>query len=204
MHIGANGKEYKSPDEERWWADGCEFRERVNYPLTEESIFWDVGGHTGDWSSEIIRRYNPKAFIFEPVPIFYEACVERFKENPKVYVIDLGLSDHDGMEWISVDGVDSSLFQGKRDTRITLADVGKLEIPQIDLVSINCEGSEFIVLPRMIETGIVTNFKNIQVQFHDFYPDAHRLRDEIRGDLSKTHTESYCYPFVWESWQLKS
>ena len=44
----------------------------------------------------------------------------------------------------------------------------------IDLLNINIEGSEFAVLERLIETGKLDLIKEIQVQFHDFAPDAVR------------------------------
>jgi hypothetical protein len=72
------------------------------------------------------------------------------------------------------------------------------------MISMNCEGSEYKILPRMIQTNIVTSFKNIQVQFHyENILNALEMRDRIRTKLSKTHVEQYCFPFVWESWRRK-
>ena len=38
-----------------------------NYPLSEESIFFDVGGHLGNFSKKIIEKFDCKVYIFEPV-----------------------------------------------------------------------------------------------------------------------------------------
>jgi hypothetical protein len=35
-------------------------------------------------------------------------------------------------------------------------------------------------------------------------PNAIAEREEIRRRLEETHTLSYDYPFVWESWRRKS
>jgi len=74
---------------------------------------------------------------------------------------------------------------------------------EIDLISINAEGGEYDMLRRMIDTGLVARCKNIQVQFHNFHPDAEHLRNELRAGLAKTHSESFCYKWVWESWARK-
>ncbi len=55
----------------------------------------------------------------------------------------------------------------------------------------------------MIESGVISNFEHVQVQFHELYPDAVNLRHRIRSDMAYTHNQSYAYPFVWESWIRK-
>jgi hypothetical protein len=45
---------------------------------------------------------------------------------------------------------------------------------------------------------------NVQVQFHDFVPDAERRMRRIQEKLGKTHSLTYQYLFVWENWALKS
>ena len=79
-----------------------------------------------------------------------------------------------------------------------------LQISHIDLLKINIEGPEFQLLPYIISNDIVRHIENIQVQFHDFYPNVISLREEIRHNLSKTHIEKWNYPFVWESWSAKT
>jgi hypothetical protein len=54
----------------------------------------------------------------------------------------------------------------------------------------------------MLDTGITAKCRDIQVQFHDFVPDAEIRRDEIRRALSATHHLTYDYPFVWENWRI--
>jgi hypothetical protein len=50
----------------------------------------------------------------------------------------------------------------------------------------------------------VTGMRDIQVQFHDFVPDAeHRMR-RIQQALEATHDLTFEYPFVWENWRRKS
>jgi hypothetical protein len=44
---------------------------------------------------------------------------------------------------------------------------------------------------------------NIQVQFHDYTPDAAERMKKIQRALKKTHRTTYSFEFVWENWELK-
>jgi hypothetical protein len=51
---------------------------------------------------------------------------------------------------------------------------------------------------------MITRFKNIQVQFHDFIiENATERMENIQKQLAKTHKITYQFNFVWENWQLK-
>ena len=71
----------------------------------------------------------------------------------------------------------------------------------IDLMKINIEGAEYDLLEHLIENKFVENIKDIQVQFHDFVPNAEARMKNIQAGLSKTHYLTYQYPFVWENWR---
>ena len=75
------------------------------------------------------------------------------------------------------------------------------QIQHVDLMKINIEGGEYDVLERMIETGLVQDVRNIQVQFHDFVPQAKSRMNEIQDKLKSTHFLTYQYEFVWENWE---
>lgn len=186
-----------------WEANRVEEREaRWNFELTEDSLVYDFGGYTGEWAAKLITRHNPHVYIFEPVGQFCAGLVQRFKGNPKVSVFGIGISDGHGLGSIFVNKSSSSTFLPSSTVeKIWLADVASLPTP--DMVSINIEGEEYRVLSRALETGWAQKVRHIQVQFHDFYPDCNRLRNEIREKLSETHYEVYNYPFVWEAWSRK-
>jgi len=183
---------------------------RLEYPLSEESIVFDVGGYKGEWSEAIQKRYKPYLFIFEPVPAFYSGVVAKFRDNPKARVFNFGLFDCNCSERLSVNNDSSSLFRSDSgcfvDIKLVeidgfLADQG---IKHIDLIKINIEGAEYRLLTRMLERDIVERCRDIQVQFHSFYPNAIQLRSQIREALKRTHNLTFDYPFVWENWRLRS
>lgn len=192
---------------ERWRADSGDTTHKVDYPLTENSVVIDVGGHTGDWAEEIHRHYGASLWIYEPVTAFYQACWRRFANHPRIVVINTGLWDKDvDSTPLFVDGTSSSLFvSAAQKVNVRLADIAELPILQgpVDLISLNCEGAEYTILERLLDTGLISLIEHIQVQFHDILPDAALRRSNIRLRLEQTHTERYCYPFVWEAWSRK-
>lgn len=192
----------------RWFKDNGDSTLRVDYQLSENSVVFDVGGYMGKWSLKIVDRYNPYIYIFEPVPEFYSIIVEKFRDNPKVSVYNSGLSNIGMIVKMSVSKDGSSIHrEGDNKIDIDLKDIfsflNKEGINKIDLIKINIEGGEYPLLKRMIETNIIEKCNDIQVQFHNFYPNAIALRNEIRDSLQKTHFLTYDYPFVWENWRKK-
>ena len=74
---------------------------------------------------------------------------------------------------------------------------------KIDLMKINIEGSEYELLEHLIESGCIKKITDIQVQFHNFVPNAPEKRSELHKKLSRTHYMTYNYPWIWENWRLK-
>lgn len=193
----------------RWRRDDGDNTLRFDYPLNGESVVWDLGGCKGDFAAEIYRRYNCRIFVFEPMPDFFKECAERFAENSKILCLDFGLSDRQG--WFNIsDNEDASSFvrdaesTSKAQLRPITEIFNELRLNKIDLLKINIEGGEYDVLPALIDAGLVDRVQHIQVQFHNFIAGAEQKRGEIRTALAKTHLEIWNYPFVWESWALRS
>ncbi len=192
----------------RWLRNRGDSTLRVDYELSEDSIVFDVGGYEGNWSQQIAGKYNPHIYIFEPVPTFYALIVVKFKQNSKVSIFNFGLLDQTKTESIALAADESSIYGSENKVAISVVDIAEFlsnnrTIEKIDLIKINIEGGEFPLLKRMIERGIVERCLNIQVQFHDFYSDAIKLREEIRDSLQRTHFLTYDYHFVWENWRKK-
>ena len=72
------------------------------------------------------------------------------------------------------------------------------------MIKVNIEGGEYDLLEFLIDSNYIEIIDNIQVQFHDFIPDAEERMKNIHKKLEKTHFLTWQYPFVWENWQLKS
>lgn len=194
----------------KWFKENGDQTLRLDYPLNKESIVVDVGGYKGDWAAEIYCRYCSNIFVFEPVGQFFDQIQERFKNNDKVEIFPFGLSGDDKNVEVSIEGPASSAFKKTESLeKITLKKASKcfegLGIAEcVDLIKINIEGEEYSLLDNLIDSGMVKNINNIQVQFHDFVPDAKAKMQALNEKLSLTHELTYQYEFVWENWRKKS
>ena len=192
----------------KWKRDRGDERLRMNYPLTKDSVVLDVGGYVGDFASAMFEKFGCRVLVFEPMRRFYEQCEHRFAQNDAVTVFNFGLGAADEQLRLS-DSADASSFcrEGSSGGTVTaqLRDIGavwrELGIEQIDLMKINIEGGEYSLLRRMLDLGLAEKVNNFQVQFHNFVPDAVELREDLRQRLTATHSEDWCYDFVWENWQ---
>ncbi len=194
----------------RWFKDKGDETLRLDYPLTQESIVFDVGGYNGDFAAELSNRFDCKIYIFEPVTEFYQRCVTRFQNNTKITCFNFGLSSTNG--WLNIGlAENASSFSSphakgvtqKVQIRSIVECIQELDILKIDLMKINIEGGEFDVLPAIIKSGDIAKIHYLQLQFHNFVNNANVLRADIRNQLEHTHSEMWNYEFVWESWKLK-
>lgn len=190
---------------EQFKLDNAERGLRYVYPLNQDSVVVDLGGYVGEWAERISTMYDCTIYIFEPVKEFADQAIQRFKDNKKVHIYTFGVSDKDEETTISLNGVASSVFVAGKGTSIKLRDIKtvfeELHIKNVDLLKMNIEGGEYAVLPRMIENDMISKCKDLQIEFHHFYPDAEKLRENIRSSLKKTHHLTYDYPFFFESWR---
>lgn len=195
---------------ERWFKAKGDETLRLNYPLTAESIVFDIGGYHGDFAADIFDRYGCTLYIFEPVPEFYQHCLNRFKGNDKIICFNYGLASNNC--WLDIGLADNassfdSPFAQKNKQKVELRSITELisglGIKNIDLFKINIEGGEFDVIPEIIKSGDIKNIKYLQIQFHNFVNLADEQRTKIRAHLGLTHSEMWNYVFVWESWKLK-
>jgi FkbM family methyltransferase len=200
-------------NKKKWYTDNVEKKLRYEYDLSENSVVFDVGGYEGDFASEISARYKANIYVFEPVSIYITQLNERFKKNNSIHIIPAGLGAKS--EEISISIMDEASSH-TRDTYMNkqgtveiakIVDISEFiqqnKIEKVDLLKINIEGAEYELLERIIELKSLSNFKNLQIQFHDFYPNFQERYNSIRQELEKTHKLTYEYSFVWENWELK-
>jgi FkbM family methyltransferase len=179
---------------------------RFDYPLTRDSVVFDVGGFRGDFTAEMVARYGCHVHVFEPVTSFADQIRRRFRHNPLVKVHDVGLAGATRRQAIAlIDDASSVLRKGQVTQLIALVDVAEfLEqqcIDRIDLLKLNIEGGEYELIERLLDTGLIHRVGELQVQFHEEgVPDAATRMAMIHARLAERYTLSYQVPFVWESW----
>lgn len=195
---------------ERWVRDQGDKTHRINYELNNNSIVVDVGAYKGNFINSIYQRHGCYIHAFEPVSTFVNALKFGWaQQHEKVKIYDYALGTTNDVINICLDGDASSthIFNSHSLEKIKIRKIDEvlkeLNIESVDLIKINIEGEEYPLLDYCLELGIIEMFKNIQVQFHDFVPDAVKKRNSIRQRLSKTHELTYDYEFIWENWKLK-
>ena len=192
----------------RWYADEGDRKLRYVYPLNGESVVFDIGGYHGDFAAEISRRYDSRVYVFEPMPIFHEYCECRLRDRPKLICLPYGLSNKNERIPMALADDASGLYNPKNakapEELILLRAfnevMSELNLTHIDLIKVNIEGGEYPLLECLLDTGLIEKVNHIQVQFHDFAERAVERRSSIRARLAVTHSQDWCYPFIWESW----
>ncbi len=183
---------------------------RYDYPLTRDSVVFDVGGFRGDFAAEMVARYGCRVHVFEPVTRFADQIRRRFRGNPLVKVHGVGLAATTRRQAIAlIDDASSVLRRGHDTQLIDLVDVAAFldqhGIERIDLMKLNIEGGEYELLQRLLDTGLIDRVGVLQVQFHEEgIADAAARMAAIHRRLAQRFTLSYQVPFVWESWSSQS
>lgn len=191
-----------------WFRDRGDETLRLEYPLSEDSVVIDAGGYEGAWAAQIAQRYGCTILIFEPVHAFAQEIRNRFVDNPKIHIYELALGGEEGFADIHIAKDGSSVHTGKGDTEpIHVVDASQflqdLDVARIDLVKVNIEGGEYDLLPNLFHSKYIQLIRDLQIQFHDFVPQAAEKAEAARDLLRRTHQLTWQYPFVWENWRLR-
>ena len=192
-----------------WSEIGGDHSFRVDYELDANSVVFDVGGYKGKWTGEILSRYGCKIHVFEPVPEFAHDIREKFTQDVQVTVHELALGQTNDKRSISIMRDSSSFYREVGESQIVeqvcaAEFIENTGLDSIDLMEVNIEGGEYDLLDHLIESGMMPRIKNIQIQFHDFIPDAYRRLVAIQDGLQQTHELAFRFLFIWEGWRLKS
>ena len=180
----------------------------IEHDLNEKSIVFDVGGYEGHFASLMFSMYRCNTIhVFEPVKEYADNINKMFHRNEHIRAHNFGLSDKNQTAMMAVCGNSSSLFKhGRKQQQVVFrrgADFfSDHHITRVDMMKINIEGGEYDLLDHLIEIKWVMQIHNIQVQFHDFVPNAESRMFRIHERLRETHYLTYQYKFVWENWRI--
>jgi FkbM family methyltransferase len=175
--------------------------------VTEGSTVLEVGGYLGKWVSSMRRRSRCTIHTFEPVPDFHRQLVATVAGDARTHVHGFGLGARTRRAAIGLHGDGSSLLStsGGDVVEVDIVDVESFfadrGIGEVHLMSVNCEGGEYELLDRLIETGLVHRVACLQVQFHRVGPGYRRDAQRLRAALDSSHVRSFSFPFVWEGWR---
>lgn len=170
----------------------------------------DLGGFDGQWASDVFSRYLSNVYVFEAIPEYAGDIAQRFSSNSKIKVYPFAVGRENRVDFMQLAGVGSSMFRAATDQKsvqVKVVDAKEIlnlcETTGCDLLKINIEGGEYEVLPRLIDAGLISKVRNLQIQFHDLGEDSLSKMKSIQSDLAKTHVQTWSYELVWESWTLR-
>lgn len=192
-----------------WLAADGDRTLRLEYDdLDSESVVCDVGGYEGDWAVNIFARHACRVEVFEPLPANADVIERRFARNPRVTLHRYGLGAESGSVVMSAAGDASSTVvqqpagaEVEVEIRAVAEVLEGLGVEQVDLMKINIEGAEYDLVQALADSGWIGRIRDLQVQFHDFVPDAHQRLPRIHARLEQTHHLTYHFPFLWENWR---
>lgn len=187
---------------------------RENHSINKESIFYVIGGHSGDISDRIINKFDCFTDIFEPSEYWFNFLVDKYKNNPKVRVFNFGFANEEKECKLYHHG-DKEGYQGDGSNIYVESDkfeVIKLKkasdwikdnnIESVNLIEFNCEGAEFEIIKDLFDNNLLNKINTIQVQFHKIN-NHEQLLSETRERLMNTHNQSWNIPNIFECWDLK-
>ncbi|KAK3577311.1 hypothetical protein CHS0354_008404 [Potamilus streckersoni] len=184
------------------------------YLKNKDVVMIEIGGNRGDDATEFVKLYNPRYIILEPLENYFNILKEKFKNNSRVTVVNVGLGIKNEVAMVSIEGVNAcatSKFSGANGkTLLYITNATKflmnlgVGLFDVDLLTTNCEGCEYEVLETILSTNLINYIKNIQFATHSTLKG---LKDPLgryckfQELLQRTHTPTYQYRFIWESWR---
>jgi FkbM family methyltransferase len=187
------------------------FREemRYEYDLDHNSIVIDCGGFEGRFTQGINERYHCLIHVMEPVPVFHAAIAKRFAGNMNIFVHLAGIAAETRMATFKIKGdmTGENADQGE-EVEVQLTGVRDLVNyfgpRKISLIKLNIESAEFEVIEKLLDSGDIIQFENIQVQWHPLVPDYQARYDSIQERLKATHELTFDHGWVWQNWRARS
>ena len=190
-------------DSTKWYADNGDGTLRLSYDLNESSLVFDIGGSVGDWCTPIHNIYKCNIHVFEPTSLVNQ-CKARLWDRNNVTIYNSAAFTYDGKLTLGVDQNEASIYHDTNLLEVDCIDLKKFikenNFTNIDLVKINIEGAEYPLLLDLINNDMIKVFDNLQIQFH-MIENYEPVYNEIVNGLSKTHSITWRYPFIWENWK---
>ena len=136
--------------------------------ITSNSIILDIGANVGDVTDVLIKKYNPNIYCYEPNISCYKYMLRRFKDNPKIKIFNVAVSNFTGQSFLYFHEKAKNITEFNQRSSIKKEKDGldinkKIEVScinikeileqhyKIDLIKIDIEGSEYEVMPEIIK-----------------------------------------------------
>lgn len=148
--------------------------------INEQSTIVDLGGNLGNFSQEVVNRFNCTSYCIEPDP----GVFSRIPESSKIKKYNLAVTDTDGQmdfmlsannEANSFNPVIAALWGTGKVINVQTRSLQSLKkeigINNIDVLKIDIEGSEIPLLKSLPDEELV-KISQLSVEFHEFLDKA--------------------------------
>ena len=172
--------------------------------LNENSIVLDFGANIGDVSEYVYNKYHCNIYAYEPNIACFNYMKKRFADKKKIRLHNYAVSDFNGEDFLyfhhnSKGNNDFQYVQGatlrkEKDNvdvnkKIKVNVINVLEIIDyfnvIDLIKIDIEGSEYKILPELINNK--NKIKKVLCEMHG-NPDGKKINGKHKNSC---FTEEY-------------
>lgn len=145
----------------------------------KDMVIVDIGANIG-MTAWYFKDYAKQIYSLEPSKDNYDCLVENTKTLPNVKTFNLGISSKSGTEKLFTNGPSNTPESFFGDGSIsedcnflTLEDfLNQEKIDHVDLLKIDCEGSEYIIFPS-------SGFKNATNRIEKIIGESHLMRDLV-------------------------
>ncbi|XP_060607303.1 uncharacterized protein LOC132759527 [Ruditapes philippinarum] len=175
-------------------------------------LTWFTKRNLGHDAESFARNYNARQIILEPVQQYANILKNKFANNSRITVLNIGLGEKTATVNIDVKGEATNVLEKGGNTTVKLIrsidfftniGVGSFDI---DLLTMDCEGCELQVLESLLENNMINYFKNIQFESHSHVMgfkrnDWQRRYCVIQEYMSRSHRLTFQYKHVWENWR---
>ena len=123
--------------------------------LPQKPVFADVGGFTGDTTSQFIEKYPDYSavYLFEPEPHFLKKAKETLKDSANIFFIEKGLSDSKKTVKFTSKGLASRIdSNGETEIETDTLDNYIGAETKIDFIKMDIEGEESAAIRGAVET----------------------------------------------------
>lgn len=204
--------------------------------VPENPLIVEIGGNTDGFDSQAFRKLFPSSIlnIIEPVPDFYYNLQKVFQDfkDTNLYMLGMGAfarnitiprdsfrgqgtfimdptsTTSEDFDYVVLKLVDASDQIHQILRNVNYKNYSSKQFELIDILHVNCEGCEWEMFPRLLETGALSYVRYIQVSFHNYGKKGiGSLLPKyclIREGFEKTHKRIEAVPFGWERWEIKS
>lgn len=194
--------------QQNWQEAECEYL-RYEYALGPEDVVVDVGAYRGEFAQEIFKRYNCRIVAVEPTDSILQATVLTSQihgqSSDRVRIVNKAAGIREGPIKFGGQFLYTSVFEPAT-REYPGFDLNALlrEFPEIALLKMNVEGGEYDLLPHLLESGLQSRIRDLQIQFHQIEGRPYDVwYDLIAEGLSKTHYPTWIFPFCWENWRRR-